>query len=233
MTSAIATANGIDGGIFLGRDETTGRAWSQEKIVATLDRLDVGRALAVSWRAVWFDTVEGNASTLAVAASSDGRLIPMAVVNLYAYDPYANALASLRQSGFRAIALFPGVLGWSLGRAAFQTLARETAAQKIPMQLCLRDAADLNQAANVLNQVDAPAMIRWMRGTGYVNVPDLLAVAADCPSAIFDVGTLTQRGAMVPFDISQPRRRSAPLDWWGDIGAASERDRTHASAAPA
>lgn len=196
MTPAVATVKGIDGGIFLGRDETTGRAWSQEKIVATLDRLDVGRALAVSWRAVWYDSAEGNASTLAASAASGGRLIPMAVMNLYAYDPYANELAALRQAGFRAIALFPGVLGWSLGRASFQTLARETTAQKIPMQLCLRDAADLNQAANVLNQVDAPAMIRWMRGTGYVNVPDLLAVAADCPSTIFDVGTLTQRGAI-------------------------------------
>ena len=129
MTPAVATVKGIDGGIFLGRDETTGRAWSQEKIVATLDRLDVGRSLAVSWRAVWYDSAEGNASTLAASAASGGRLIPMAVMNLYAYDPYANELAALRQAGFRAIALFPGVLGWSLGRASFQTLARETTAQ--------------------------------------------------------------------------------------------------------
>lgn len=196
MTPAAAATKGIDGGIFLGRDETTGRVWPQGKIVATLDRLDVGRALAVSWRAVWFNAAEGNASTLAATASSAGRLIPVAVVNLFAYDPYANALASLRESGFRAVALFPGVLGWSLGRAALRALAREAAAQKIPLQLCLRDAADLQQAADVLSDVEGPTMIRWMRGTGYVNVSDLLAVAADCPSVTFDVGTLTQRGAI-------------------------------------
>jgi hypothetical protein len=189
-------AGGIDGGVFLGRDQTTGRGWPLEKIMATLGRLDIGRALAVSWRAIWFDAPEGNASALAAAAASDGQLLPMAVVNLVGYDPYAGVVAALKQQGFVAVALFPGIVGWSLGRAAFLALAREAEREKMPLQLCLRDAADLQQAAHVLADVEAPTMIRWMRGSGYLNVPDLLAIAADCPSAVFDAGTLTQSGAI-------------------------------------
>jgi predicted TIM-barrel fold metal-dependent hydrolase len=196
MNSADAQNAGIDGGVFLGCDETSGRGWPLERIVSTLDRLDVAQALAVSWRAVWFNAAEGNASTLAAATAADGRLLPMAVINLFGYDPHAGIVARLRQSGFSAIALFPGLLGWSLGRTVFRTLAREAANQKVAMQLCLREPGDLNQVANVLSQINAPTMVRWMRGSGYANVPDLLAVAADCPSAVFDVGTLTQRGAI-------------------------------------
>ena len=141
------------------------------------------------------DTDEGNAAT-AAAAKADGRLVPMAVVNLIRYDPYANAVSSLKQRGFRTVALFPGLVGWSLGRAAFPALAREAAESNMPLQLCLRDANDLYSAAEVLAGVEAPTMIRWMRGSGYVNTADLLAIARTCPSACFDVGSLTQRGAI-------------------------------------
>ena len=55
----------IDGGVFIGRDETTGIGADAPPILATLDSLGVDRALALAPRAIWFDDEEGNRDLLA------------------------------------------------------------------------------------------------------------------------------------------------------------------------
>ena len=187
---------GIDGGAFLGRDETTGRNITAECLLATLDRLGIERALTASYRAIWFDAAEGNGSMLAAAGKSGGRIVPVAIINLSGYDPGAGTIAALRQQGFRAVMLVAGIFGWTLANYAVRALAREAAAESMPLQLCLRDARDLALAAEAAGPPGGPAMIRWMRGGGYVIVPDLLAIGREFPHILIDVGTITQRGAI-------------------------------------
>jgi hypothetical protein len=187
---------GIDGGVFLGRDETTGRGLPTERIVGVLDRLDIAQAVAASYRAIWFDADEGNAFTLAECAASKGRLAPAAIVNLTGYDPYAGSIARLREQGFKAVILVAGVFGWTFANYAVRALASEAAQAGMPLQLCLRDARDLALAAESVGPSGGPTMVRWMRGSGYTVVPDLLAIARDFENILIDVGTVTQRGAL-------------------------------------
>jgi uncharacterized protein len=187
---------GIDGGGFLGRDETTGRSWPTERLIAALDRLGVERLLAASYRAIWFDANEGNQSTLEVVAASGGRIVPAAVINLSGYDPFAGTIARLRETGFRAVTLVAGIFGWTVANHAVRAVAREAAEAGMPLQICLRDARDLALAAEAGGPPGGCVMIRWMRGGGYAVIPDLMAIAREFPSILIDVGTLTQRGAI-------------------------------------
>jgi predicted TIM-barrel fold metal-dependent hydrolase len=102
----------------------------------------------------------------------------------------------LRELGFRAVMLVAGIFGWTLANYAVHALAREAAAAKMPVQFCLRDARDLALAAEAAGPPGGPAMIRWMRGGGYVILPDLLAIGREFPNLLIDVGTITQRGAI-------------------------------------
>jgi predicted TIM-barrel fold metal-dependent hydrolase len=192
----MTTPGAIDGGVFVGRDETTGRELPTERLLAMLDACGVERAIAAAHRAIWFDDREGNASMRALAASSNGRLLPMAIVNLTRHDPFDGHLESIKREGFVAIALVAGVFGWSLQDYAFRALARDAARLRLPMQLCVRERRDLAAAAEGAGPAGGTVMVRWMRGGGYANLPDLLAIARDCPHFLFDVATVTQTGGI-------------------------------------
>ena len=187
---------GIDGGVFIGRDERTGRGASTEAVLGSLDRLGLAQALVISHRAIWFDAPEGNEATLAAGAASQGRLVPAAVVNITGYDPYAGTVAELRARGFKAIVLIAGVFGWTAANYAVRALAREAAAANMPLQICVREARDLAAAADVAGASGGPVLLRWIGGGGYALVPDMLAISRDFANVVIDVGTLTQRGAI-------------------------------------
>ncbi len=187
---------GLDGGVFFGRDETTGREADLPRLLAMLDACGVERALATAYRAIWFDDREGNATMRNVAARSGGRLVPMAVINLTRHDPFDSHLEQVKRDGFAAVALVAGVFGWTLQDYAFRSLAREAATLNLPLQLCVRERRDLAAAADAAGAAGGNVMIRWMRGGGYTNLPDLLAIARDCPRFLFDVATITQSGGI-------------------------------------
>lgn len=212
---------GIDGGGFLGRDETTGQSWPDERILQALDRLGVERILIASYRSIWFDAEEGNRETLAAAERND-RFAPAAIINLSGYDPYADTISGLKKRGFRAVVLVAGILGWSVANYAVRAAAREAAEAKMPLQICVRDARDLSLAAEAGGASGGAVMIRWMRGGGYAVLPDLLAMGRDFPNLLFDVGTLTQRGGIEQMAV----RLGA-----GRLFVASNLPRSHAGAA--
>ncbi|MBL8700134.1 MAG: amidohydrolase family protein [Alphaproteobacteria bacterium] len=188
--------SGLDGGVFFGRDETTGREADATRLLSLLDACGVERALAAAYRAIWFDDREGNATMREAAARSGGRLIPMAAINLTRHDPFDGYLEQLKRDGFAAIALVAGVFGWTLQDYAFRSLARDAARLGLPLQLCVRERRDLAAAADGAGAAGGTVMIRWMRGGGYTNLPDLLAIARDCPRFLFDVATITQSGGI-------------------------------------
>jgi predicted TIM-barrel fold metal-dependent hydrolase len=192
----VSRPGAIDGGVFIGRDETTGIGADAPPILATLDSLGVDRALALAPRAIWFDDEEGNRDLLAACRAAGGRLLPAAVVNLTGYDAYAERLHRLKSEGFRIVALVSGVFGWTLEEYAFQALVREAAAAGMPLQVCVKDRRDLRSLADATTDTTLPVMVRWMRGGGYYNLADILALAQDRPGLVFDVSQATQIGGI-------------------------------------
>lgn len=186
---------GIDGGIFIGRDETTGHEISVERQLEILSWMGADRTIAAAFRSIWFDYREGNAQLLQFAQSNT-RIIPAAVINLAGFDPFDGYLESLRAQGFAAAVLVSGVMGWSLQSSSARTFARAAAGAGLPIILCIRSSADYLAASDYIAPSGATVLVRWMRGGGYFNVTDMLAVARDCPNFLFEAGIVTQSGGI-------------------------------------
>jgi len=186
----------IDGGVFLGRDPTLEIGLERDALLAKLTSYGAGRALAASFRAVYYDAREGNEEMREVAAESDGRLLPMASVNLVGYDPHSGYVADLKRQGFTALGLFPSMQNWTWDGYAATKLAEQAAEAGLPVQAAVLDAGEMHAAIRALAPTGATVLIRWMKGTGYNNVSDMIAAAADHPNLVFDVSTVTQAGGI-------------------------------------
>jgi predicted TIM-barrel fold metal-dependent hydrolase len=184
----------IDGGIFLGRDPTTGIGGAVEQTLARLRKNGAASALAVSFRGIYFDTKEGNAETLALAARHPQAIIPGASLNMYAFDAGTGSIARLKAEGFRALVVFAHAQGWSYGDYVFRVAAREAEAAGLPLQAIVRTREELAQVARAAPE--SKILVRWLKGGGYNAVPDMIAVAGDCRRFVFDVSTVCQSGGI-------------------------------------
>ena len=184
----------IDGGVFLGRDPTIDIGMTTADLLDRLAQCGAAKALALSFRGVYFDWREGNAETLDIAAHHSGTIIPMATVNMLAFDVGAGLMADFKKAGFKALALFAHAQGWGYGDYVFKAAVGEAGQADMPVQVGLKTREDLAKVA--ANAGDATVLIRWMRGSGYNTLPDVLAVARDCPRFVFDVGTVSQSGGL-------------------------------------
>ena len=186
----------IDGGVFLGEDPTVGVGSDAEALIRSLDDIGADQALAVSFEAIHYDYRRGNQSTLDICAQSDGRLLPVASVNLTGYDCTSDYIDTLARSGFLGLALFPHLQPWDWGNYALAKLAEQAAEAGLFLQPAVQSAGDLSEMARAFADIDTPVLVRWMRRGGYNNLADMLAVALDHPNFYFDIGSVTQSGGI-------------------------------------
>lgn len=186
----------IDGGVFIDIDPTTGRGERPADIVARLDRFGVDRALAASFKAIYFNERAGNDLTATCCAESAGRLLPMAAINMLGYDTGANRLHEIAAGPFCAAALFPNLQEWTWADYVAEAFARDCAAIGLPIQACIWDRQSLADVARHIAPARGKVLVRWMTGGGYKFIPDILAIAKDHPNLVFDVSTITQSGGI-------------------------------------
>ncbi|MCW8952816.1 MAG: hypothetical protein OQK53_08940, partial [Rhodospirillales bacterium] len=184
----------IDGGIYLGRDPTREIGLDDDALIARLDAYGAGRALALSNRAIFYDSRSGNAETLAACTRSGGRFLPVASLNLGGYDCTAGTMAALKAQEFLAVALFPQHQAWTWADASARAALFEAADAGLPVQAGVMSTAELGILARTAEGTGATVMVRWLRGGGYNAVPDYLAIGAGNPHFLFDVGTVSQAG---------------------------------------
>jgi predicted TIM-barrel fold metal-dependent hydrolase len=190
----VSGPGGIDGGIFVGRDEATGRAAALDVQLQRLADMGADRALAIASRAIRFDWREGNADLLA-QAKADPRLVPVANVNLPGYAPGEGLARHLRAQGFAAVALVSDAMGWGLHGPALRALAIEAAEARLPLMLCAQTAADF-QGVGAAAAVGGPVLLRWMRAHAYFRLADMIALMRDHPALMLEVGSQSQTGAI-------------------------------------
>lgn len=186
----------IDGGVFIDRDPTQEIGDGVDDVMRRLDRFGVDRALAASFKAVYFDYREGNEETRRACARTGDRLLPMAVVNLLGYDSGDDYLARVKADGFMALALFPHMQYWSWSDYVAQKIACQAAELGLPLQAGLRTRRDLADVARHVAPAGGSVLVRWMHGSGYNNVPDIIATGQDFPNLYFDVSNVTQSGGI-------------------------------------
>jgi predicted TIM-barrel fold metal-dependent hydrolase len=185
---------GIDGGIFVGRDEATGRDVDHVSQMSFLASMGAGRALAIAMRAVRYDWRDGNRRLLALT-QQDPRLVPLATVSLPGYTQSDECLKRYRAEGFAAAALISDAMGWTLQSAAMKALAREAASAGMPLMLCAQAASDLASVRQVAEE-GATVLLRWMRGHGYFRLADMIALGREYPNLMLEAGCQSQVGAL-------------------------------------
>ena len=186
----------IDGGIFLDKDPSSGLGSDPAEVLARLERFGVTRALATSFKAIYFDEREGNELTAELCAASDGRLLPTATINMLGYDAGVDRLTQISKGPFLAAALFPTFQNWTWSDYVVEVFAKDCAKLDFPILAGVWNRQDLAAVARHVAPAGGKVLIRWMRGSGYNNIPDIIAVAQDHPNLCFDISTITQSGGI-------------------------------------
>lgn len=189
----------IDGGIFVGRNPSTGAELSPDELGRHLSARGVDIACAVSYRALCEDTVAGN-DELMDLSRKETRLHPVAALDPAAIDTRSLGadLDRLRKSGYGSVGIFgsPSYNSVDFASPIVERACREASAHGFPIHLGLCETADLGRILPWLGELRSPALIRWMHGRVYKSLPLLLEVADRCPGALLDVGGLTTIGAI-------------------------------------
>jgi predicted TIM-barrel fold metal-dependent hydrolase len=105
-------------------------------------------------------------------------------------------VAEARRHGFRLVAAFPHLAGAGIRDYTLLAMAREAAAEGLPLQVGVNSREELADVAQRLAPSGATLLVRWMRGGGYTTVADVIAAGQTCPNLLFDVGTTSQSGAI-------------------------------------
>lgn len=189
----------IDGGIFIGRNPSTGAELTMAQLETHLSRHGVSGACVTAYRALCEDTVAGNDELLELCRN-DSRLYPVAALDPSAIDTakLARYLDRLRANGFVSVGLFgaPSYNGVDFASPIVERTCREASERGFITHLGLCESADLARILPWLGQLRSPVMIRWMRGRSYRAMPLILETVERCPGALFDVGALTTIGAI-------------------------------------
>lgn len=186
----------IDGGVFIDKDPTNGLGETAENIIKRMDQLGIQRALATSFKGIYFDDKEGNLLTEKVCAQSKGRLLPLATINMLGYDIGENIVSQIASGPFYGISLFPDLQGWQWSDYAVEALVRNCTDVQLPIQACVWDRKNLAEVGRYLAPTGAKILLRWMAGSGYRLLPEIMAIGQDFPNVIFDISTITQTGGI-------------------------------------
>lgn len=184
----------FDGGIFVGREPKYGLFNDEKEISNNLSERSVDQALAVHFEAVYYDMFSGNARMLELAQNSQGKLVPLAVINPLHYDSTENYLDELKQDGFRGISLLPHYQYWKIDQYVTKHLAVELCNLGLPIQIGVANLSELNQIITLFKNCQSPILIRWIRGGGYNSLADEIAISQDYKQFYFDVSNVVAIG---------------------------------------
>ena len=147
-----------------------------EKLVASMDRLGVQRALTISTRGIYHSANAGNRETMANCGQSGGKLKGIATL-----DPRTTALPAT--DGFIAIAAFPVAQQWPIYHAAFLGMLATLAQQGVVLPLILEASrmGDLSQFRGILHASGYKGPV-IAQGVTSESISEIIALAPGMPN---------------------------------------------------
>lgn len=110
---------------------------SPEDLLALMDRNGIERAAVLSLRGVFLDWRQGNEETLAVAAKSGGRLVPMATVSPF-LSGNGDELHRALDAGARGVRLFPAFHSYRLDSDFIDDVCKAASDRDVPVMIPTR-----------------------------------------------------------------------------------------------
>lgn len=177
----------IDINTFIGAFPAQHSNSSPEALLATLDRFQVQRALAVSTLGLFYSDEAGNQETVRAAANSKGRLLPAATINptchLAGVDEAVEAVAS---GPFAITRFFPTLQNWPIDYAPFARALKLLGEQKKPIILSIGAPGQITAIARIA-QSSAPIVLSRVDGATLV---EAIAVMKENPAIHIDTHLL-------------------------------------------
>jgi len=190
----------IDGGVFFGRNPSTGAALDEKRLVSFLDGYGLSSAVVSSYESIFSDVKEGNSKLVALARRHPERVLPAATLSPASFDAYADPayLARLKKDGVRILSVLssPRYYEPRFGSPALAAALKEADRLGFAFQLGVDTPAELVEIERALGFLKGPVLVRWMRGRAYHGFSDTLAIARRHSNWFFDVGSLTPSGAI-------------------------------------
>ncbi len=190
----------IDGGLFLGRNPSTGLSLEPENLIRRLNEQGISTAIVSSYKSLFFDSREGNDDVLDLAEEFPDRILPAIMMNAFNYDVMADAnyFRDMRQQGARvfSILLSPVYYDIHLDSRLLRHMAHEAAKAGLVVQLGIRNPTDFRIALDFYSDMKAPVLIRWMTGRNYDYLGEMILAIKHTDHFYFDVGSLLNPGGI-------------------------------------
>lgn len=150
--------NAFDCSTVFGVSPETSQDLSVERLVKTMERNGVARALAASVRGAHFDFVEGNDETLEVARRFP-QLVPVATLDPRATSDFADEIGRMTDRGVRAFRFFREHQRWPLTYLPFLRCLEQLRGRGAILTLPHPGEGLYRQLLEVLADVDLPVVV--------------------------------------------------------------------------
>ena len=192
----------IDGGVFIGRNPSTGAEFSAADLSHHLRTHQAALTIASSYKAIFFDDKEGDDELLALAERVPG-IVPAITFNPRRYAegcPKSN-LAALRDRGVKVFAVFekPYYYETDWFSPLLKDAAHKAASLGFVLQFGVKNEQGLSGVLQNFSDIKAPVLIRWMGGGAYRALAESVHAARKFPHFYFDVASLTGVGMISYF----------------------------------
>ncbi|MFA5858871.1 MAG: hypothetical protein WC955_07375 [Elusimicrobiota bacterium] len=143
-----------------------------------LDKHNITRACALSWKGVYYDYELGNEETLSTT-KLDPRIIPIATIDPRRFygDTHGKLADSIVSSGFKALRLFPDIQGWPLTYAPFYQIVNTIIMNtRLPLILPTPRLGFITDCVEILEQNITPCVPLVFTGINYAFLSEALVV---------------------------------------------------------
>lgn len=156
-----------------------------DDLLSGVQRFKLDRACALSSTGIFLDAATGNDDTLA-ACKQNPRLIPIGTA-----DPRVGGLEQVnrcKEQGFRLVALFPTMQGWTITGIQAKALLRRIAELELPV---LIEAGHDGDATRILDAVGELTMPLLLLDVGLPTLAEATAVLQARPNTYLTTRLLT------------------------------------------
>ena len=190
----------IDGGLFLGRNPTNGNCLQKNELIPFMDRFSIAKGLVAHYKSIFYDFKEGNRELLEMYKDYPDRIIPVVILSKNGIDVFRdeNYLSYLRESGARVLGIYllPKYYDIYLESYLLRSIAKNAVEKGFVLQFGLQNVEDLYKVIDYYGDLKSPLLIRWMSGSGYKNLAEILHTLKRFSNFYFDIGSLVNSGAI-------------------------------------
>lgn len=144
---------------------------SVETLLRIKKRCNVDKVVALSARGIFYDFVQGNDETLAVAERYKDDIIPAMTVNLAQYFDCYVEIERCIEKGFKILRLFPTYQEWDITQAPFRKLIRILRNKYLP--IILPADMGITTIGDIAGELPSPVIIEGFR---YCNLSEMIIV---------------------------------------------------------